>query len=84
MTPAVVTRGVVTPELVTTAAENTTSLIQSVDWLAIAPPVVVAAMALIVLVTDLFLPEHRKPLLGTLTIVGLAAALALLVPLRAG
>lgn len=46
-------------------------------------PVVVAAMALIVLVTDLFLPEHRKPLLGTLTIVGLAAALALLVPLRA-
>lgn len=37
MTPAVVTRGVVTPELVTTAAENTTSLIQSVDWLAIAP-----------------------------------------------
>lgn len=84
MTPAVVTRGVVTPELVTTAAENTTSLIQSVDWLAIAPPVVVAAMALIVLVTDLFLPEHRKPLLGTLTIVGLVAALALLVPLRAG
>ncbi|WP_326743122.1 NADH-quinone oxidoreductase subunit N [Streptomyces sp. NBC_01768] len=57
---------------------------QSVDWLAIAPPVVVAAMALIVLVTDLFLPEHRKPLLGTLTIVGLVAALALLVPLRAG
>ncbi|GAA1340511.1 NADH-quinone oxidoreductase subunit N [Streptomyces sanglieri] len=84
MTPAVVTRGVVTPELVTTAAENTTSLIQSVDWLAIAPPVVVAAMALIVLVADLFLPEHRKPLLGTLTIVGLVAALALLVPLRAG
>lgn len=84
MTPAVVTRGVVTPELVTTAAENTTSLIQSVDWLAIVPPVVVAAMALIVLVTDLFLPEHRKPLLGTLTIVGLVAALALLVPLRAG
>ncbi|WSD73400.1 NADH-quinone oxidoreductase subunit N [Streptomyces sp. NBC_01591] len=57
---------------------------QSVDWLAIAPPVVVAAMALIVLVTDLFLPEHRKPLLGALTIAGLVAALALLVPLRDG
>lgn len=84
MTPAVVTRGAVAPDLVTTAAENTTSLIQSVDWLAIAPPVVVAAMALIVLVTDLFLPEHRKPLLGALTIGGLVAALALLVPLRAG
>lgn len=84
MTPAVVTPGVVTPDLVTTAAESTTSLIQSVDWLAIAPPVVVAAMALIVLVTDLFLPERRKPLLGALTIAGLVAALALLVPLRDG
>ncbi|MEU2128444.1 NADH-quinone oxidoreductase subunit N [Streptomyces sp. NPDC018352] len=57
---------------------------QSVDWLAIAPPVVVAAMALIVLVTDLFLPDRRKPLLGALTIAGLVAALALLVPLRDG
>ncbi|GGV84132.1 NADH-quinone oxidoreductase subunit N [Streptomyces gelaticus] len=84
MTPAVVTPGAVTPDLVTTAAENTTSLIQSVDWLAIAPPVVVAAMALIVLVTDLFLPERRKPLLGALTVAGLVAALALLVPLRDG
>ncbi|MDK0521489.1 NADH-quinone oxidoreductase subunit N [Streptomyces sp. ML-6] len=61
-----------------------TGLVQSVDWLAIAPPVVVAAFALIVLVTDLFLPEERKPLLGPLTITGLVAALALLVPLRAG
>lgn len=41
-------------------------------------------MALIVLVTDLFLPERRKPLLGALAIAGLVAALALLVPLRDG
>ncbi|MFF8613521.1 NADH-quinone oxidoreductase subunit N [Streptomyces sp. NPDC015350] len=61
-----------------------TGLVQSVDWLAIAPPVVVAAFALIVLVTDLFLPEGRKPLLGPLAITGLVAALALLVPLRSG
>lgn len=37
MTPAVVTAGAAAPDLVTTAAESTTSLIQSVDWLAIAP-----------------------------------------------
>ncbi|MGW2177247.1 NADH-quinone oxidoreductase subunit N [Streptomyces sp. NPDC001732] len=88
------TAAVLTPGLVTTAAGSTTGLVtpaagstglvQSVDWLAIAPPVVVAAVALIVLVADLFLPEERKPLLGTLTIAGLVAALALLVPLRDG
>lgn len=78
------TTAVVTPGVVTTAAETTTSLVQSVDWLAIAPPVAVAAMALIVLVADLFLPARRKPLLGALTIAGLVAALALLVPLHDG
>ncbi|MEU6920828.1 NADH-quinone oxidoreductase subunit N [Streptomyces sp. NPDC046631] len=78
------TTAVVTPGVVTTAAESTTSLVQSVDWLAIAPPVAVAAMALIVLVADLFLPARRKPLLGALTIAGLVVALALLVPLRDG
>ncbi|MEW2485761.1 NADH-quinone oxidoreductase subunit N [Streptomyces sp. NPDC048411] len=67
----------------TTAAE-TTSLVQSVDWLAIAPPVVVATVALIILVADLFLPRERKPLLGWATIAGLVAALAFLVPLRGG
>ncbi|MEV6161130.1 NADH-quinone oxidoreductase subunit N [Streptomyces sp. NPDC052052] len=73
-----------TPAVVTAAAESTTSLVQSVDWLAIAPPVVVAAFALIVLVADLFLPEDRKPLLGWTAMAGLVAALALLVPLRDG
>ncbi|MET9531548.1 MULTISPECIES: NADH-quinone oxidoreductase subunit N [unclassified Streptomyces] len=60
------------------------SLVQSVDWLAIAPPVVVAATALIVLVADLFVPDHRKPLLGWTAVAGLAAAGLLLLPLRHG
>ncbi|WP_405686612.1 NADH-quinone oxidoreductase subunit N [Streptomyces sp. NBC_01387] len=60
------------------------SLVQSVDWLAIAPPVIVAATALIILVADLFVPEHRKPLLGWTAVAGLAAALLMLLPLRKG
>ncbi|MET9416399.1 NADH-quinone oxidoreductase subunit N [Streptomyces klenkii] len=50
------------------------SLIQSVDWLAIAPPTVTAVVALVVLVTDLFLPEDRKPLLGRISVAGLLLA----------
>ena len=73
-----------TAAVVTTAAESTTSLVQSVDWLAIAPPVIAAAVALGVLVADLFLAERHKPLLGYVTIAGLVAALAFLVPLRDG
>lgn len=72
------------PGLLATAADSTPSLVQSIDWLAIAPPAVVAVVALIVLVADLFVPEHRKSLLGYGTIAGLVAALALLIPLRAG
>ncbi|MFF8607664.1 NADH-quinone oxidoreductase subunit N [Streptomyces sp. NPDC015346] len=60
------------------------SLIQSVDWLAIAPPTLTALVALAVLVADLFLPAARKQLLGWTAIAGLVAAIALLVPLRAG
>ncbi|MGW8884789.1 NADH-quinone oxidoreductase subunit N [Streptomyces sp. NPDC055749] len=73
-----------TAAVVTTAAESTTSLVQSVDWLAIAPPVIAAAVALGVLVADLFIAERHKPLLGYATIAGLVAALAFLVPLRDG
>ncbi|KOX22936.1 NADH-quinone oxidoreductase subunit N [Streptomyces sp. NRRL F-6491] len=62
----------------------TSQLVQSVDWLTIAPPVLTAAVALAVLVADLFVPPERKRLLGLTAIGGLAAALALLVPLRAG
>ncbi|THA25028.1 NADH-quinone oxidoreductase subunit N [Streptomyces sp. RKND-216] len=57
------------------------SLVQSVDWLAIAPPTVAALAALAVLVADLFLPEHRKHLLGALALGGLAAAALTIVPL---
>lgn len=59
-------------------------LVQSVDWLALAPVVITAAVGLVVLVADLFVPERRKPLLGWLSVAGLAAATATLLPLRAG
>nr|WSW71420.1 NADH-quinone oxidoreductase subunit N [Streptomyces sp. NBC_00995] len=49
-----------------------------------APPVVVAAVALAVLVADLFVPPARKPFLGYGAVAGLVAALALLVPLHDG
>ncbi|MEU0115955.1 NADH-quinone oxidoreductase subunit N [Streptomyces bobili] len=60
------------------------SVVQSVDWLAIAPPTLAAVVGLVVLVADLFLPENRKPLLGWLSVAGLAAATALLLPLLDG
>ncbi|MEV7424829.1 NADH-quinone oxidoreductase subunit N [Streptomyces sp. NPDC091212] len=68
----------------TVAAESAASLVQSVDWWAIAPPTLTAAVALIVLVADLFVPARRKPLLGGIAIAGLALALLALVPLRDG
>lgn len=60
------------------------SLVQSVDWLAIAPPTVTAAVALVVLVVDLFLPEDRKALLGRIALGGLALAGLSLLPLLRG
>ncbi|MEU2772442.1 NADH-quinone oxidoreductase subunit N [Streptomyces sp. NPDC007162] len=57
------------------------TLVQSVDWLAIAPPTLTAVVGLAVLVADLFVPEARKPLLGRVSVAGLAAAAALLLPL---
>ncbi|KPI32925.1 NAD(P)H-quinone oxidoreductase subunit 2 [Actinobacteria bacterium OV450] len=60
------------------------SVVQSVDWLAITPVVLPAAVALVVLVADLFVPQRRKPLLGWLSVAGLAVATATLLPLRAG
>lgn len=68
----------------TVAADSVTSLVQSVDWLTIAPPTITATVALIVLVADLFVSEKRKPLLGAISIAGLVAALITLVPLREG
>ncbi|MHC3412763.1 hypothetical protein ACLQ2K_29990, partial [Streptomyces sp. DT17] len=46
-----------TPDLVRAAAGSTPRLVQSVDWLAIAPPVVVAAVARAVLAA---LTIHRR------------------------
>ncbi|WP_406146684.1 NADH-quinone oxidoreductase subunit N [Streptomyces sp. NBC_01012] len=66
------------------SATGAASLVQSVDWLAIAPPVIAAATALLVLVADLFTGERRKPLLGYGAVVGLVAALAMLIPLHTG
>ncbi|MFJ8358690.1 NADH-quinone oxidoreductase subunit N [Streptomyces sp. NPDC093984] len=60
------------------------SLVQSVDWLAIAPPTIAAAVGLLVLVADLFLDERRKALLGWASIAGLAAAIVMLLPLLDG
>ncbi|SDL35725.1 NADH-quinone oxidoreductase subunit N [Streptomyces indicus] len=67
-----------------TAAQETTSLVQSVDWLAIAPPTIAAVVGLLVLVADLFVPEQRKPLLGWISLAGLTAALLSLLPLLDG
>ncbi|MDT3399698.1 NADH-quinone oxidoreductase subunit N [Streptomyces sp. B1866] len=59
-------------------------LVQSVDWLAVAPPTIAAVAALAVLVADLFLPEARKPLLGWAAAAGLALAALSLLPLLDG
>jgi NADH-quinone oxidoreductase subunit N len=62
----------------------TSPLTQSVDWTALAPAVIPAGLAVVVLVADLFLPPRRKQVLVWVTVVGLAGALASLIPLRAG
>ncbi|WP_079127487.1 NADH-quinone oxidoreductase subunit N [Streptomyces sp. TP-A0874] len=56
-------------------------LVQSVDWTAVAPPVIAAVTGLVVLVADLFLPDRRKPLLGWTAVLGLALAALSLLPL---
>ncbi|MFF0416378.1 NADH-quinone oxidoreductase subunit N [Kitasatospora sp. NPDC004745] len=66
------------------AVANPGSLIQSVDWVAIAPPLIAAVTAVAVLVTDLFLPERHRKWLGRLTAAGFALALIALLPLTGG
>ncbi|UQA97918.1 NADH-quinone oxidoreductase subunit N [Streptomyces halobius] len=66
------------------AASPVASLVQSVDWIAIAPPTIAAAVALVVLVADLFLPGAKKPLLGWIAAGGLALAVLSLLPLLDG
>ncbi|WP_447038010.1 NADH-quinone oxidoreductase subunit N [Streptomyces sp. DSM 118878] len=65
----------------TVAAESAASLVQSVDWLAIAPPTIAAVVGLLVLVADLFLADAKKALLGWVSVAGLAAAALALLPL---
>ncbi|MBB5938112.1 NADH-quinone oxidoreductase subunit N [Streptomyces zagrosensis] len=60
------------------------SAVQSIDWLAIAPPTITAVLGLVVLVADLFLAERHKPLLGWVSVAGLAIAGLSLLPLRDG
>ncbi len=60
------------------------SVVQSVDWLTIAPPTVAAVVGLVVLVADLFVGEHRKALLGRVSVAGLALSVLALLPLLDG
>jgi NADH-quinone oxidoreductase subunit N len=55
--------------------------VQSIDYLAITPPLVISLVGLAVLVLDAFLPDRRKQLTGWLSLAGVAAAAAALVPL---
>ncbi|MER7758917.1 NADH-quinone oxidoreductase subunit N [Streptomyces sp. NPDC097619] len=58
------------------------SLVQSVDWVAVAPPLIAALTGLVALVADLFTSERNKAVLGWISVAGLAAATLALLPLR--
>ncbi|WP_149825966.1 NADH-quinone oxidoreductase subunit N [Streptomyces tailanensis] len=60
------------------------SVVQSVDWLAIAPPTIAAVVGLAVLVADLFVGDTKKALLGWTSVVGLTISLMALLPLLDG
>ncbi|WP_151482671.1 NADH-quinone oxidoreductase subunit N [Streptomyces albicerus] len=60
------------------------SLVQSVDWLAIAPPTIAAVVGLVVLVADLFVGDAKKALLGWVSVAGLAVSALALLPLLDG
>jgi len=60
------------------------SLVQTIDYHAIAPTLVVALTALVVLVADLFLPPARRSLAAVISLVGVAAALAMTLTLVGG
>jgi NADH-quinone oxidoreductase subunit N len=57
------------------------SLVQSIDYVALAPPLTVALVGLGVLVLDAFLPDRRKQITGWIAAGGLVVATALLLPL---
>lgn len=60
------------------------SVVQSVDWVAIAPPTIAALVGLAVLVADLFVGDTRKAVLGWTSVAGLTASLLALLPLLDG
>ena len=60
------------------------TLVQSVDWLVIAPPTIVAVVGLVVLVADLFVDDAKKTLLGWVCVAGLTASALMLLPLLDG
>ncbi|GGZ58791.1 NADH-quinone oxidoreductase subunit N [Streptomyces bluensis] len=60
------------------------SVVQSVDWVAIAPPTIAAVVGLLVLVADLFVDDSKKVLLGWVSVTGLAASTLALLPLLDG
>lgn len=62
-------------------AELTSSIVQSIDYAAVAPPLVLAVVAVVVLLVDGLAPVRSAPLLGWLSALGLAVAGALLGPL---
>ncbi|WKX71967.1 NADH-quinone oxidoreductase subunit N [Streptomyces sp. XD-27] len=68
----------------TASTVSAANLVQSVDWLAIAPPTIAALAGLVVLVADLFLPERNKPLLGWISVASLVLAGLALLPLLDG
>ncbi len=57
------------------------SQVQSIDYVAIAPPLVVALVGIAVLVLDVFLPRRGSSLSGLVALAGLAVAAAALLPL---
>ncbi|WP_330306667.1 MULTISPECIES: NADH-quinone oxidoreductase subunit N [unclassified Streptomyces] len=60
------------------------SLVQSVDWLAIAPPTIAAVVGLVVLVADLFIGDTKKAVLGWVSVAGLAVSVLMLLPILDG
>jgi NADH-quinone oxidoreductase subunit N len=57
------------------------SVVQSIDYVAIAPPLIVSLVGLGVLVLDAYLPDRRKEVAGWIAGGGLVAAAVFLLPL---
>src|SRR6476469_5779385 len=60
------------------------NLLQSIDYAAIAPPVVLALTALVVLVIDLFVTDARRVVSAYLSLAGTAGALGVTALLATG